>query len=140
MLESAKKNEGVMKRTTITGVMLLAAAVAPAGAQQTFSSSAGTIAVETVVSGLSNPWALEFMPDGRMLVTERGGRMRIATRGGRLSPPLAGGSPGPRPGGVPLEGTGVPWCGAPRGNVLPPSAPDQGRKVQNVPVLRARAT
>ena len=41
---------------------------------QTFKSSAGDLKVETVVSGLSNPWALAFLPDGRMLVTERPGR------------------------------------------------------------------
>jgi glucose/arabinose dehydrogenase len=61
-----------------------------AQAQQVFKSDLGDIRVETVVSGLSFPWALAFLPDGRMLVTERPGRMRIATRDGKLSPPLAG--------------------------------------------------
>jgi glucose/arabinose dehydrogenase len=56
---------------------------------QTFRSSAGNIQVETVVSGLSHPWSLAFLPDGRMLVTERPGRLRIVTEG-KLSPPLAG--------------------------------------------------
>ena len=37
-----------------------------------------------------HPWSLAFLPDGRMLVTERPGRMRIVTRDGKLSPPLAG--------------------------------------------------
>ena len=46
---------------------------------QTFKSSAGDLKVETVAGGLSHPWALAFLPDGRMLVTERPGRMRIAT-------------------------------------------------------------
>ncbi|HWO42951.1 MAG TPA: PQQ-dependent sugar dehydrogenase [Candidatus Eisenbacteria bacterium] len=44
--------------------------------------------VETVARGLEHPWALAFLPDGRMLVTERPGRMRIVTRDGRLSEPL----------------------------------------------------
>ena len=61
----------------------------PAGAQ-TFQSSAGEIAVETVAGGLSHPWALAFLPDGRMLVTERPGRLRIVTRDGKLTAPLAG--------------------------------------------------
>ncbi len=69
--------------------LLLAAAITPAAAQQTFRSSAGNITVETVASGLAHPWALTFLPDGRLLVTERPGRLRIVTRGGVLSPPVA---------------------------------------------------
>jgi glucose/arabinose dehydrogenase len=57
---------------------------------QTFKSSAGDLVVETVASGLVHPWALAFLPDGRMLVTERPGRMRIVARDGKLSPPVAG--------------------------------------------------
>src|SRR5207253_1363011 len=41
-----------------------------------------------VASGLVNPWAMAFLPDGRMLVTERPGRMRIVASDGKLSAPL----------------------------------------------------
>ena len=68
---------------------VLAAGVAGA-AQPTFPSSAGKITVETIAGGLAHPWSLAFLPDGRMLVTERPGRMRIVTRNGQLSPPLGG--------------------------------------------------
>jgi aldose sugar dehydrogenase len=48
------------------------------------------VTVETVAKGLEHPWALLFLPDGRMLVTERPGRMRIVEASGALSPPVAG--------------------------------------------------
>ncbi|HXX26746.1 MAG TPA: PQQ-dependent sugar dehydrogenase [Pseudolabrys sp.] len=63
--------------------------VAPAAAEQ-FPSSAGPLELDTIAGGLVNPWSLAFLPDGRILVTERPGRMRIVTRGGQLSSPLAG--------------------------------------------------
>ncbi len=45
----------------------------------------------TVTSGLEHPWGLAFLPDGRMLVTERPGRMRIVSAdGATVSTPLAG--------------------------------------------------
>ena len=73
----------------LAGAALL---VAPslAAAQQTHPSSAGPLRVETVAKGLSNPWGLQFLADGRMLVTERTGRLRIVGRDGALSPPVDG--------------------------------------------------
>jgi len=65
--------------------------IAPAAMQaQTFPSSAGPIAVTTFARGLVHPWGLQFLPDGRMVVTERPGRMHIVGTDGKLSPPLAG--------------------------------------------------
>ena len=52
-------------------------------------SEAARFRVVTVTGGLERPWGLAFLPDGRMLVTEKAGRMRIVTASGSLSPPLA---------------------------------------------------
>lgn len=46
--------------------------------------------VQTVATGLDHPWAMAWLPDGRMLVTERPGRLRIVAKDGTLSAPVAG--------------------------------------------------
>jgi len=46
--------------------------------------------IVTVAEGLNKPWAIAFLPDGRMLVTEKPGRLRIVTAQGQLSAPVAG--------------------------------------------------
>ncbi len=78
-----------MRSLTAAGALALLVA-ADAALAQTFRSSAGDIRVETVAGALSHPWALAFLPDQRMLVTERPGRMRLVTRDGKLSPSLTG--------------------------------------------------
>lgn len=51
------------------------------------------IKVETFATGLDHPWGMQFLPDGRLLVTERLGRMRIIGKDGKLSPPILEGLP-----------------------------------------------
>ena len=73
--------------------MLLALLACRGGTAETItttSSEAGPIRVVEVARGLEIPWSLAFLPDGRMLVTERAGRMRIVSPDGLLSKPLAG--------------------------------------------------
>ena len=58
-------------------------------AEETYSSEKHSFTIETVVEGLEYPWAMEFLPDGRMLVTEKPGRLRIIENG-KLSVPIKG--------------------------------------------------
>lgn len=53
-------------------------------------SVAAPINVVTVATGLVNPWGLAFLPDGRMLVTERPGRLRMVEVNGNVSAPVQG--------------------------------------------------
>lgn len=47
-------------------------------------------AVETVATGLSGAFAFHFLPDGRIIVSERPGRIRIIGKDGKPSAPLGG--------------------------------------------------
>lgn len=49
-----------------------------------------TLDVQTVAEGLQNPWAFEFLPDNRIIVTERSGNLRIVGTDGKLSAPAKG--------------------------------------------------
>jgi glucose/arabinose dehydrogenase len=53
-------------------------------------SMKGALGVQTIAKGLEHPWSLAFLPDKRMLVTERPGRLRLVAPDGRLSEPLSG--------------------------------------------------
>ncbi len=53
-------------------------------------SSGSAPDMETVVEGLEYPWSLAFLPDGRMLVTEKPGRLRVVTPQGDVSDPVSG--------------------------------------------------
>lgn len=83
-----------MRRTLIPLSLVLIACASPAQnptlQSPTPQSTPGVVGVETVAEGLVNPWGLAFLPDGRMLVTERPGRVRIVTSDGSLSAPLTG--------------------------------------------------
>lgn len=57
---------------------------------QTYESEHYRLRVVTVAEGLVRPWSLAWLPDGRMLVTERPGRMRVVSKDGSLSTPLEG--------------------------------------------------
>ncbi len=70
-------------RHLLLAALLLLAPAAPAQERVSFR-------VRDFATGLDHPWGGAFLPDGRLLVTERPGRMRIIGRDGSVSAPLAG--------------------------------------------------
>jgi glucose/arabinose dehydrogenase len=80
---------------TLAALVVLFGLVLPAFAQEAPRSPTPKdvplpARVTTVTQGLQHPWGLAFLPDGRLLVTERPGRLRLVGRDGQLSEPLAG--------------------------------------------------
>ena len=57
------------------------------------AQSSQSLRAATVTEGLEYPWGLAFLPDGRMLVTERPGRLRLVDADGRLHPQPVSGVP-----------------------------------------------
>ncbi len=50
----------------------------------------GKVRIVTAAQGLEHPWGMAFLPDGRLLVTERPGRLRFVAADGKLSDPIGG--------------------------------------------------
>lgn len=82
---------------TLSATLLAALAASPSLAQsgggpviKTVQTSAGPVTVSRFAEGLERPWGIDFLPDGRALVTEKPGRLRIVARDGSLSTPLGG--------------------------------------------------
>ena len=55
-----------------------------------FNSQKASFKVETLVKGLSQPWGMAFLPDGRMVFTERSGQLRFMDKNGNASAPVKG--------------------------------------------------
>lgn len=88
----------VCHRVVISGIQLIATTVlstgivlaaAGEGGQASASSTTG-YAVDTLAEGLNFPWCVAFLPDGRMLVTQRSGELRYVELDGTVSAPIAG--------------------------------------------------
>jgi glucose/arabinose dehydrogenase len=87
--------------SSIVGLVVVTSAIhaqqpaAPvAGSEQVLDVQGGKIRVVTVATGLNHPWSLAFLPDGRLLVTERNGKLRLI-RDNALDPAILWTSPTP---------------------------------------------
>lgn len=75
---------------TTFAVVILTACERTVALDDVYDTELERFAVETVAEDLENPWSLAFLPDGRMLVTERPGRLRVIETDGEVGQPLAG--------------------------------------------------
>src|SRR4051812_5705838 len=80
-----------MKRRRFLGsATAILAAPASGRAQAPMRSAKASVRLVTLNHGLVQPWSMAFLPDGRMLITERPGRLRMFANG-KLDPtPLSG--------------------------------------------------
>ena len=83
-----------MRILVLTFAFAMTVAATPAIAQITKAPPTQTtnriLKIETMAKKLNHPWGLAFLPDGRVLLTERPGRMRILGKDGKLSKALGG--------------------------------------------------
>ncbi|OGB27515.1 MAG: hypothetical protein A3I66_06435 [Burkholderiales bacterium RIFCSPLOWO2_02_FULL_57_36] len=73
-----------------TTSLLALAFISPIPAGHAQSTAAAAIHTEVLAKGLEHPWALAFIDDGRMLVTERPGRLRLIQPDGEIGAPIEG--------------------------------------------------
>ena len=83
----------------IVTVALSALLIASEAVSQPIATQTMPLNVQTVAKGLEHPWSLAFLPDGRMLVTERPGRLNLVDAQGKLTriaglPTIAAGGQG----------------------------------------------
>ncbi|HYC48540.1 MAG TPA: PQQ-dependent sugar dehydrogenase [Burkholderiales bacterium] len=79
--------------SVMLSVFMLLAVGACAGERGTIRTEKHAFNVVTLVEGLQNPWSIAWLPDGRMLVTERAARLRIVSQDFKLDPKPVEGLP-----------------------------------------------
>lgn len=89
MRQDIQRLKDLLKRTA-AALIVAAVSTAPAVAEiREFPSKKAALAVETLATGLKQPWSVEVLPEGGYLVSEKGGTLRLV-RNGRVSPPISG--------------------------------------------------
>jgi glucose/arabinose dehydrogenase len=82
-----------LNRAAVALALIALISISCAGEKTAVQSEKHSFNVVTLVEGLQNPWSIAWLPDGRMLVTERAGRVRIVGKDFRLDPQVVEGLP-----------------------------------------------
>lgn len=73
-----------------TGVIFLLLSLSAFAQKPTVITKAGEINIQVLAENLNHPWGMTFLPDGRLLFTERSGPLRILDGRNKVSQPLQG--------------------------------------------------
>src|ERR1700687_1770268 len=82
-----------LNRAAVALALIALISISCAGENTSVRSEKHNFKIVTLAEGLQNPWSIAWLPDGRMLVTERAGRLRIVDKNFRLDPQLVEGLP-----------------------------------------------
>src|SRR5690554_5970155 len=89
--ESKKKSKKRRRRNRgVTSMILLLFSLSLLAQKSAVRTENGDIQVEVLAEGLEHPWGMAFLPDDRLLFSERAGTLRIMDPDGTVSQPLKG--------------------------------------------------
>jgi len=87
---SPPSSEWLIRLATVLFICLSTMDYQSADAGERMPADTGQIRVNVLTDKLNEPWSMAFLPDGRMLVTEKSGKLRVIENGQLLSQPVAG--------------------------------------------------
>ena len=76
--------------TLVASALLLGTPELSSARTRAVETEKGPILLSVVARGLAQPWGVDILPDGAIIVTEKPGRLRIVDKEGNLSAPLGG--------------------------------------------------
>jgi glucose/arabinose dehydrogenase len=90
MRQDIRPLKGILAGAAAMLLLTATPLVSPASAEtREIPSKKAALLVETLATGLNQPWSVEVLPDGAYLVSKKGGTLRLI-RGGKVSAPLRG--------------------------------------------------
>lgn len=90
IVNKKKKRSRRRRRRGISMLILVFFCLSLYGQKPTVRTSIGDIEIKVLAQGLEHPWGMTFLPDNRLLFTERAGTVRIMETDGTVSDPLLG--------------------------------------------------